>query len=272
MESKEKLVNLFMVILAPAAIFTIAWAVMGLDIHKIDSGVITVVTLTVFCSCYLRIQLPRVSIHLTISDSLVILAMLLYGGEVAVLLSIIEMGAGSIYMRRQHVTIRAKTILINILVAPIGVFATAKVIDFIFGSVDRVLQRGDFTSFVWLLAVMAASLFLVNSALVAVITAIRQKRSITKVWVDNCFDALLMYVVGAGLAGVIVKALDQINLYLFAAVFLVCGVIYVTFRRFVDDLHKTVEKAKEAERERAEQAEKHVGELQHYVAELERSG
>ena len=261
-----------MAVLAPATIFTIGWAVMGLDVQKIDSGVITVVTLTVFCSCYLRIQLPRVSIHLTISDALVILAMLLYGGEVAVLLALIEMGAGSIYMRRQHVAIRAKTVLINILIAPIGVFITSKVIAVIFGSVERVFQRGDFTSFVWLLAVMAGSLFMVNSVLVAIFTAIRQKKAVSKVWIDNCFDALLMYVVGAGLAGVIVKALDQINLYLFAAVVLVCGVIYLTFRRFVDDLHKTVEKAKEAERERAEQAEKHVGELQHYVAELERSG
>ncbi|MBK6723251.1 MAG: GGDEF domain-containing protein [Acidobacteria bacterium] len=37
-------------------------------------------------------------------------------------------------------------------------------------------------------------------------------------------------------------------------------------------MKKTVEKAKAAERERAEQAEEHVNELQHYVAELERRG
>lgn len=272
MESKEKLVNLFMAALTPVTIFVLGWAFMGLNVQQLDAGVITVAVLTVFCSCYLRIQLPRVSIHLTISDALVILAMLLYGGEVAVILAVIEMGAGSIYLRRKNVAIRTKTILINILIAPIGVFLTSKVIALIFGSVELVIKRDDFTSFVWLLAVMAASLFLVNSILVAIFTAIRQRKPVSKVWVDNCFDALLMYVMGASLAGVIFKALDQINLYLFAAVVLVCGVIYLTFRRFVDDLHKTVEKAKEAERERAEQAEMHVGQLQHYVAELERSG
>lgn len=271
MASKETFVNIFMAVLAPAAILTIGWAAAGLSLDRIDAGVITVAVLTVFCSCYLRIKLPRVSIHLTISDALVILAMILYGGEVAVLLAVIEMGAGSIYLRRQKVAMRTKTIFINVMIAPIGVFVTAAVVKMMFGSTERVLARGDIASFVWLLAVMAGSLFLINSGLVAIFSAIRQGRSVTRVWVDNCFDALLMYVMGASLAGVIVKALDQINLYLFAAAVLVCGVIYMTFRRFVDDLHKTVEKAKEAERERAEQAENHVGELQHYVAELERS-
>jgi diguanylate cyclase (GGDEF)-like protein len=271
MESKEKLVNLFMIVLAPLTVATLLWAGSGISLQRIDTGVLTVCVLTVFCSCYLRIQLPRVSIHLTISDALVILAILLYGGEIAVILALIEMGAGSIYLRRQNVAIRTKTIFINILIAPIGVFVTAKVISFIFGSADLVLQRGDFTSFVWLLAVMAGTLFMVNSALVAIFTAIRQSRSVVAVWTDNIFDALLMYVMGAGLAGVIIKALDQIDLYVFAAVVLVCGVIYLTFRRFVGELHKTVEKAKDAERERAEQAEAHVNELQHYVAELEKS-
>ena len=51
----------------------------------------------------------------------------------------------------------------------------------------------------------------------------------------------------------------------------VFGVVYLTFRHFVEDVKKTVEKAKQAERERAEQAEEHVHELEHYVAELERS-
>ncbi|MBK8302032.1 MAG: bifunctional diguanylate cyclase/phosphodiesterase [Pyrinomonadaceae bacterium] len=273
MDPKDKKINIFLAILAPFSLAALAWALMGIPAGRIDTGVITLTVLTVFCSCYLRIQLPRVNTHLTISDALIMLAMLIYGGEVAVLLAIVETTAASLNLMRQGVPIKVKTIFFNVMTNAIAVFAAAKMVLFIFGSTDLVLQRGDFTSFVWLLSVMAAVLFAVNSGLVAVFSAIKQnKKTLWTVWTDNCFDAVLMYVVGAVMAGIIVKALEQINLYLFAAVVLFFGVIYLTFRRFVEDLKKTVEKAKQAERERAEQAEEHVNELEHYVAELERSG
>lgn len=272
MISKDKKINIFLAALTPFAVATMVWAIRGLSIERLDTGVVTVAALTIFCSFYLRIQLPRVNIHLTISDSLVILAMLLYGGEIAVILAALEMAVGSFYLRRQNVKISVKTIVINVMIAPIAVFCSMKAIGLIFVSSDLVLQRGDLTSFVWLLAVMAGSMFLVNSALVAVFTAVKQSKSVWRVWTNNCFDALVMYVMGAILAGVIVKALEQVNIYLFAAVVIIFGIIYLTFRRFVEDVKKTVEKAKQAERERAEQAERHVSELQHYVAELESSG
>ncbi len=273
MDPKDKKINIFLAILAPFTLAALLWALKGISAGRIDTGVITLTVLTVFCSCYLRIQLPRVNTHLTISDALIMLAMLLYGGEVAVLLVIVETAVASLNLMRQGVRIKVKTIFFNVMTNAIAVFAAAKAVWFIFGSTDLVLQRGDFTSFVWLLTVIAAVLFAVNSGLVAVFSAIKQeKKTLWKAWTENCFDAVLMYVVGAVMAGIIVKALEQINLYLFTAVVLFFGIIYLTFRRFVEDLKKTVEKAKQAERERAEQAEEHVNELEHYVAELERSG
>ncbi len=272
MESKEKSVNVFIAILAPFAIASIVWAIMGIPASRIDSGVVTVAVLTVFCSFYLRIQLPRVNIHLTISDTLVMLAMLLYGGEIAVILAVLEMAAGSLNLRRKGVAISVKTIFVNMMIAPTAVFAAAKVISLIFGPIEVVLHRDDFANFVQLLVVMSISLFLVNSILIALFATVKHGRSFWKVWTDNCFEAVVMYLTGAVMAGIIVKSFQKSDVYLLAAVIGFFGVVYLTFRHFVDDVKKTVEKAKQAERERAEQAEEHVGELQHYVAELERSG
>jgi hypothetical protein len=108
--------------------------------------------------------------------------------------------------------------------------------------------------------------------LIAIYTSIKKEVAFWTVWTDNMFSAIVLYLTGGVVAGLIVKALEQVNIFLFAAVIGFFGIIYLTFRRFVDDVKKTVEKAKQAERERAEQAEEHVLELQHYVAELERSG
>jgi len=272
MESKEKKITLLVLILLPFALATVVWALMGITLERIDAGVITLGALTIFCSCYLRIQLPRVNIHLTISDGLIILSLLLYGGEISVLLAVIEMVCASLNLYRKSVVIKPKTILINVFVAAISVFVAAQVVRIIFGPTDLILQRGDTTSFVWLLVGMAMSLFVVNSVFVALYSSIKRELSFWKVWTENCFDAVIIYLTGAVVAGIILKALEQINIFLFAAVVGFFGVVYLTFRRFVEDLKKTVETAKQAERERAEQAEEHVNELQHYVAELERSG
>ena len=259
--------------LAPFALGAVVWAVSGISAARIDSGIITLTVLTVFCSCYLRIQLPRVSMHLTISDALIMLAILLYGGEVAVAIAVIETTLASLNFMRQGVVIKVRSIVVNIMIAAIAVFVAAKAVALIFVSPDIILQRGDSASILWLLGVMALALFTVNSGLVAAYSAIKSERNFWRVWIGNCFDAIVMYMSGAVMTGVIVTALEQgVNLYLFAAVVGAFGIVYLTFRHFVEDVKKTVEKAKQAERERAEQAEEHVHELEHYVAELERSG
>ncbi|HEV7698935.1 MAG TPA: EAL domain-containing protein [Pyrinomonadaceae bacterium] len=269
--SKENTANLFVAILTPLALAAGVWAVLGIKAEQITPGVITISLLTIFCSCYLRIQLPRVNIHLTISDGLIILTVLLYGGQIALLLAAVETLVASINIMRQGLTIKPKTILVNVYFAAFSVFVATKAASIIFGSTELILQRGEFTSFVWLLAVMSLSLFATNSILVAFFSSLKRELSFWKLWADNCLNGLVIYLMGGVVAGIVVKALDQINIFLFAAVVGFFGVVYLTFRRFVEDLKKTVEKAKQAERERAEQAEEHVTELQHYVGELERS-
>ena len=273
MLSTEKSINIFIAVLTPFAVAAVVWALSGISVGRIDAGVITLSVLTIFCSCYLRIQLPRVNIHITLSDGLIILSMLLYRGEVALLLAVIEATIASVNLRRQGVVIKPKTILLNAYFAAISVFVAAKTVAFVFVSSELILQRGDSTSFVWLLGTMALSLFLANSVFVAIHSSIKKEQPFWTVWTENCISALIMYLTGGIVAGITAKALafEHMNIFMVAAVIGFCGIIYLTFRRFVEDVKKTVEKAKQAERERAEQAEQHVGELKHYVAELERS-
>jgi len=271
MDSKERNINLYLLALTPFALAVIVWALMAMTPAKIDSGVVTLAALTVFCSCYLRIQLPRVNIHLTITDGLIIFAMLQYGGEIAVLLSAVEIAAASLNMLRGSMPIKVKTIFINVGMQALTVFAAYYAVSTIFGPIDLILQRNQMASFVWIIASMAMALFLVNSLLVAVYTALKKEMSFWSVWSGNLASAIVLYLTGGVVGGIMVKALEKVDFYLLAGVIVFFGIVYLTFRRFVDDVKKTVEKAKAAERERAEQAEEHVHELQHYVAELERS-
>ena len=271
MDITDKRINIYTAVLAPLAVLSIGWALLDNPLSRIDAGLIGLSVLTIFCSCFLRIQLPRTNVHLTISDALIIITMILYGGEIALILAVVETGVATLNLLRQGLQIRIRTIAINIMIAAIAVFVASQAIDFIFGSTETVLQRHDFTGFVWLLAIMALSLFIVNSVLASIYSSIKTDRSFWQVWSDNSLEAIFMYVSGAIMAGMILKALDQVNIVMFVAVVGFFGTMYLTFRHFVNDVRKTSEFAKQSERVRAEQAETHVKELEHYVEELERS-
>ncbi len=272
METQQKHLNIFLLVLSPLAAGAVIWAIAGISWESLNSGVLAIAGLTVFSSCFLRIQLPRVNIHFTISDALIILAILLYGGEVALLIAVIETTFASLNIRRQGLPLKTKTIFVNVTIAAVGVFVANGAVKLIFISTQPTLKSGDLPGFIWLLFVMAISLFAVNSIGVAIFSAIKSARPVWQVWSENVVDAMVMYLSGGIMAGLLVKALEQLNISMFAAVVGFFGIMFLTFRRFVEDVKKSVEKAKEAERQRAEDAEKHVGELKHYIGELEHSG
>ena len=122
-----------------------------------------------------------------------------------------------------------------------------------------------------MLAVMGLSLFFMNSILVALFFAAKNDKPVIGVWSQYCLNALVMYLSSALLAGFTAKAVQEINIFLFAAVCVFFGTVYLTYRRYIDDIKKTSAQAEQAERERAEQAESHILELKHYVEQLERS-
>lgn len=270
MNRSERITNIFLIILLPLAVGSVLWALYGFPIEKLGFGMLALSIVTIFFSSYLRIQLPRTKIHLTISDALVFFSFLVYGPQVAILLAALETAVTSLHLRRQGLSIKSKTILVNVSNSAFSAFITAIVVQIIFGPVDNVMLAGN-TGFIWLLATMAISQFFVNTTGVAIIVAVKTQTSIWQVWNEYCLNAFVMYLSGALMAGLSVKALDQINVFLFAAVLGFFALVYLTFRRYNDDVKATGALAENAERQRAEQAEAHVKELEHYVGELQRS-
>ena len=272
MENKERNINLYLSAILPIGVAVLAAAIYGFPVEKVNLGLIALSIVTVFFSSYLRIQLPRTKIHLTISDTLIILSLLLYGGEVAVLLAALETCFTSLNFRRLGITIKTKTIFFNIAIAVISTFLTSCAVKFIFGSTETLIEKGNSNMpvFIGLLMTMVLTQFVVNSICVAVFIAIKSERSLWQVWNEYCFNALVMFITGAIMAGVAVKALQQINIFLISTVIGFFTVVYLTYRRYVDDVKKTAAKAEQAERERAEQAERHISELEHHIAEQDR--
>jgi len=269
-ENKEKYIKLYLAVMILLGIVAVLWAVGNFPLEQVGVNLAVLSIVTVFFGSYLRIQLPHTKIHLTVSDALIILSFLIYGGEVAVLLASFECLFTTLNFRRKGVNIKNRTILLNVSVAAVSSLVTAMAVKMLFSSPSEIVAGGTNSEFIALLTVMAVSHFVVNSICVAVHISLKSEKTIWQVWNEYCLNALVIYVAGALIAGLSVKALNTVNIFLFAAVIGLSALIYITYKRNVNDVKETAAKAEQAERERAEQAEKHIGELQHHIAEQER--
>lgn len=118
-------------------------------------------------------------------------------------------------------------------------------------------------------AVIATVQFIVNSVVSSIFISAKAEKTFWQYWTENCFYTLTMLAIGAMSAGVMIQAVDNINPILLFVTGTLAATDYLTYRRYVDDITETHAKAEQALRERAEQAENHIVELQHYVSEPE---
>ncbi len=269
-ENKKATCNSALLLLAPG-IVSLGWAIYGFPTEKIGRGLITLAVVTVFFSTLLRIELPRTNLQLTVSDSLVFLALLFYGGEAAVILSMLEAGCSSLYVSPTHPArgFRSwRAILTNVLIAAFSTFVTAAVVKMMFEPSASIIERGDNGRLFLLLAVMALTQFTVNTFLAAAHVAEKTGRKLLAVWNESCFNALGLFCSGAVMAGLSAKALKQIDMVQFILAIGFFGLVYFTYKRYSDDASRSVFQAEQTEAVRAEQAEAHVLELKQVVDEL----
>lgn len=253
----------------PLGVLALLFSIYKFPLNRIDPTLIALSVVTIFFSYYLKIQLPRTKIHLTVSETLIFFSLLAYGGEVAVLLAAFESLYTSLVMRREGLPLGTKTLFINVAVAVLSTFTSSQALNVFFTSPEQVMQISH-TAFVGVLLIMVMAQFIVNSSLVAIAIAIKSGKTIWQIWNEYCLNALVLYISGAFMAGLCLKAINQVDMFLVIVALAVSAVVYMTYRRYTNDVKITAAKAEQSERERAEQAERHIEELQHHIAEQDR--
>lgn len=240
--------------------------------NKADLNLVAIVFTTVFLSPFLQVQLPRTKVYLSISDALIFITLLFYGVEIGVFLAILEVAITcAVTFQRKGIAIKRETIATNIATIVIATFVTGMAAGGIFGSMTEVVYTGDVVTLVFMLALMTATQFIVNTGIVAIFLSAKTGKSIGRVWNETCLNILVIYVFNGLIAGLAVNALLRIDAVMILVSAVIFAVVFLTYRRYLNDIKETAAKAEQAERERAEQAENHVKDLQHYVAELEKS-
>ncbi len=249
------------------------WCVNQVQLSSLDLRFLLLAFVTVGVSSRIAIKIPRHDSNITLADTFIFLAILMYGGEAAVLLAAIEGISSGLRVSKQKKPI---TILFNG-----GVMACSTAVAVcalhLASSVAPDFSIHNYTDLLVAVAMLGLAQFIVNSGLIAVGLALKTQQPVWQTWSKHCASFSISTFIGAALAGIIANFINSAGFYAFLVSLPVISIVYFTYNKYLEDIKATsalVEQSEraraEAERERAELAELHVEEQKRYIAELER--
>jgi signal transduction histidine kinase/CheY-like chemotaxis protein len=256
-DTNEKLTKTYVwaTILGGGAVYFLAayW----LDLQLMDVRFLFIAVLTLFLSSRIVIKIPQFSSHISVSDTFIFLTLLLYGGEAAILMAATEALLSSSRFCRKSILVP-----FNWGCAALSTCVTVYALRFFFGDVAKLSSSPLSARFVSAMALMALIQYAANSGIVATCGALQAKKPIWQTWKKHYLWTSITYFAGASAAAVIAKLIHEFGFYALVITIPIIAIVFFTYRTYLKNIESSVAQA--------EQAERHVAELSHYIAEQER--
>jgi signal transduction histidine kinase/CheY-like chemotaxis protein len=244
-------------IVTGAGSLTFVYACSQLNFKQFDSGFVILVAMTLVLASQITVPIPRFSSQISVSDTFVFLLLLLYGGAAAVTVGAIEACLSSLRFAK-----RPRIVAFNFGSSAVSIFLTSTVMNLLYGNVVGLRADPISVTFAAAICTMALTHYIINSGIVAVGAALKTDQPIWQTWHKHYLWTSITYFTGAIAAGVIAGLVYFIGAYAFVITLPIIAIVFLTYRTYLKNV--------ETSAAQAAQAEKHVKELSHYIAEQER--
>ncbi|HEX8424337.1 MAG TPA: ATP-binding protein [Pyrinomonadaceae bacterium] len=228
----------------------------ALPLTRIDLRFMLLAVLTLTIGTRVSIKIPRVSGHISVSDTFIFLTIFLCGGEAAVLLAALD---GIITSLR--ISKKTSTMMFNGAMMAVSTFITVECVKYFSGDIVSLTDAPYSPHFILAASIMASVQYVVNSGAAALVGALKLNESFWDAWRKKYLWTSLTYITGASAAAVLAKLIGVVGFYAFIGTLPFIGVVYFTYLTYMKNV--------EAAAAQAEQAERHVAELSHYITEQE---
>lgn len=254
----SRLNQIFVWIVIAAGVAVLVFSGAHLSPAQVDVRFLLLALATVLIGPRLSIQIPRVKAHISVSDSFVFLALLLFGGEAAIALATTEALCSSLRLSN-----KMRTHLFNASVMGSATFLTVWTLRLCFG--ETITWHDVYSpNYLVALCVMAVVQYAGNSILIATSSALKAGQPVWSTWRSNFMWTSITYFAGAAAAGIIARFIGNVGFFAFSAIIPIIAIVYFTYWTYM----KNVEGAAA----QAELARRHVEELNRHIAEQERIG
>src|SRR5919205_611381 len=113
MMNRQSLIRAYMLTIIVAAAGAVFYSLLHFPLGRLDARLLALVILTIAVSSRLTIRIPRISGHISVSDTFFFLTILIYGGEAAVLLAALEAFSSSFRFSKKSIPISPLPIAFN---------------------------------------------------------------------------------------------------------------------------------------------------------------
>jgi signal transduction histidine kinase/ActR/RegA family two-component response regulator len=249
--------KVFLALIITAGTVVIAYSLDRLNLAQLDWRFLLLGIATITVASRLSISIPRVGGEITFADALIFLAMLLYGGEAAIMLATAEALSSSMRVSR-----KARVFLFNAAQMACSTFITVWLVRLSFGPILELRNGGFSAKFLGAICVMSLAQYAGNTGIVALYTSIKTDERFWSTWSKYYLWTSITYLAGGSVAGIVVKLAGAISVYAALIILPIIAIIYFTYKTYLKNVEGSAEKA--------EQARLHVEELSRYIAEQER--
>ena len=224
---------------------------------QFDSRFFLLVAMMLLLTARNTVPIPRLSSQISVSDTFVFLLLLIYGAPAAIIGGSIEALVSSLRFSR-----KSRIVAFNWASAAVSILITSLVLETIFGDVVALRGHPLTARFGTAICTMGLTHYVANSGIVAIGAALKTDEPIWQTWRKHYLWTSITYFSGALAAGVIAGLVYFMGAYAFVITLPIIAVVFLTYRTYLKNV--------ETSAAQAAQAEKHVTELSHYIAEQER--
>ncbi|MBV9927193.1 MAG: response regulator [Acidobacteria bacterium] len=237
--------------------FACLFSVWGLRWHQLDLSFAAIALVTLGVGARAIVKIPRVKGEVTATDTFVFLTMLLYDGEAAILLAVVEALFSSMRITKTRLTV-----FFNVGLIGCSNFAAVWAGRALFGQITDA-AAGEFKArSIGLLCALALTHYATNSVLAATREALRDSKSVWRTWRESYMWISTTTVASAAAATIAARLISATGIYSVVLILPIVAVVVFAYKTYLKNV--------EAAEAQAEQARTYVKELSRYVEEQER--
>lgn len=240
----HKLTIGYMVAVLAMGFACLGFAILNLPFEKFDLYILVLAGSTVCFGSWATVKIPRVKTHVAVSDVFVFLTLLLYGGEIAIVLAAFEAFVSSWRFCSKKLTILfnvaamgLSTSMVVLVLTLSGVYANGRVLF------DNVNLR----NLVIALSIIAMTQFLVNTLLASVHDSLKNALPWWETWKSKYIWTFFTYFAGAVGAGSLVKLAHYAGFGVIVATFPVILFVFLAYRMYLTNVEMSIAQAEQAE-------------------------
>ncbi|HSK72591.1 MAG TPA: hypothetical protein VK892_12890, partial [Pyrinomonadaceae bacterium] len=266
--SQSKTSTVYKIFVIALGSLCFVYACLNLEADVFSWGYVLLLVLASLLAPRISLILPYSNFAISFSDAIIFLTFLIFGGEAAIIMASVEVVAACFYLKTQGGKFGNLMIPANAASSALSTTISYFVLILFLRQTGIELQSGNLLNLIGVLGVLALSQFLISSSLAAVFHALKEDVNPWIIWKRECLSSSMTQIVGAVLAGVVYKLINNAaltNILIAAAIY---AVFYLSYRQMINDINNSIEKAELAERERGEAEKKRAEEAEQNLARM----